>query len=95
MRLFVLMGIMKLKTMKQNTDKKNQSGAKILFILLLCLGAQACMRVHQIDRGRLAKPIMQFEAVPHQQDFITEMHNIREGAAGGTGQNAGGGCGCN
>ncbi|EKD41470.1 MAG: hypothetical protein ACD_73C00709G0001 [uncultured bacterium] len=38
---------------------------------------------------------MQFDPAPHQQAFIDEVHNIREGAAGGSGHNAGGGCGCN
>lgn len=59
--------------------------------LLFC----ACANVDQINRGRLAKQIMQLEPLPHQQSFITEIHSIREGAAGGTGQSAGGGCGCN
>jgi hypothetical protein len=55
----------------------------------------ACANVQQIDRGRLAKRIMQLEPMPHQQVFITEMHETREGAAGGFGKSAGGGCGCN
>ena len=54
-----------------------------------------CTNIHQIDRARLSKKIMQLEPLAHQQAFITEAHSIREGAAGGTGQSAGGGCGCN
>lgn len=54
-----------------------------------------CVNVHQIDRGRLSKRIMSFEPSPEEKSFLTEIHNIREGSAGGTGQNSGGGCGCN
>lgn len=61
----------------------------------LLFSLAACANVQQIDRGRLAKKIMQLEPVPHQQSFVTEVHSIREGAAGGVNQNAGGGCGCN
>lgn len=66
-------------------------------VLLFFIACQisACANVAQIDRGRLAKPIMQLQPMGHQQKFVNEMHVIREGAAGGTGQNAGGGCGCN
>ncbi|MBI2340487.1 MAG: DUF4266 domain-containing protein [Deltaproteobacteria bacterium] len=55
----------------------------------------ACANVQQIDRGRLSKKTMQIEPMPHQKTFIDEAHSIREGAAGGVDQNAGGGCGCN
>ncbi len=63
--------------------------------LLLTAFMPACANVQQIDRGRLARKIMQYEPMPHQEAFVTEMHSIREGAAGGAGHSAGGGCGCN
>ena len=67
-----------------------------LFVLLgVFFALSACAKVPQIDRGRLAKRIMQFEPLPEQQSFLNEVHTIREGAAGGDGQSAGGGCGCN
>ena len=62
---------------------------------LVLLTAASCANVHQIDRGRLAKRMMQLDPAPHQQAFLNEVHTIREGAAGGTNQSAGGGCGCN
>ena len=55
----------------------------------------SCANVEQIDRGRLAQRVMQLDPTPHQQAFLSEVRNIREAASGGTGQNAGGGCGCN
>ena len=68
---------------------------KIALFLAALMLLSACANVDQIDRGRMAKRIMQLEPMPHQQSFITEMHDIREGAAGGFGNSAGGGCGCN
>ncbi|MBI4412605.1 MAG: DUF4266 domain-containing protein [Deltaproteobacteria bacterium] len=65
----------------------------IFFCLFFALAA--CANVHQIDRGRLSRKTMQLEPMPHQKTFIDEAHSIREGAAGGVDQNAGGGCGCN
>ena len=66
-----------------------------LIILHLLFLFTSCANVHQIDRGRLARKVMQLEPMPNQQSFITEAHSIREGSAGGVNQNAGGGCGCN
>jgi hypothetical protein len=64
-------------------------------VLLTVLGLAGCATVSQIDREHLSKKIMQFEPEPNQQLFINDFHSIREGASGGTGQSAGGGCGCN
>jgi len=67
-----------------------------LFILgVLCALACGCVRVHQIDRETLSKQIMQFEPMGSRQAFLNDVHSIREGASGGVGQSAGGGCGCN
>ncbi len=68
---------------------------KLFIFLLLSTLVSGCATVQQIDRGRLAKRTMQLEAFPHEASFVSEMHNIREGSAGGEGQSAGGGCGCN
>ena len=65
--------------------------AAALAALALC----GCAAVHQIDRETLSRPIMQFEPMGHQQAFLNDVHSIREGASGGVGQSAGGGCGCN
>lgn len=69
------------------------------YLLLTITGGllflNSCVTVHQIDRARLAKPMMQLEPLPHQSAFADEIHTIREGAAGASGASAGGGCGCN
>lgn len=67
----------------------------VALALFTALAANSCANVHQIDRGRLAKRMMQIDPAPHQEAFRDEVHTIREGAAGGTNQSAGGGCGCN
>lgn len=66
-------------------------------ILLAALVALACgcLRVHQIDRENLSSRVMQFEPMGARQGFLNDLHSIREGASGGVGQSAGGGCGCN
>ncbi len=55
----------------------------------------SCVVVHQIDRDKLAKRYMEFDPDPKLSSFKHEVRYIREGAAGGAGQSAGGGCGCN
>ena len=65
----------------------------VLILSVLCFAG--CATVHQIDRDRLSKKIMQFEPEEHQRVFMNDFHAIREGASGGVGQSAGGGCGCN
>ncbi len=68
---------------------------KTFFLIILFLLSSACATVAQIDRGRLAKKTMQFDSFSHADSFRDEMHADREGSAGGVGQSAGGGCGCN
>jgi hypothetical protein len=63
--------------------------------LFAVLALAGCTTVQQIDRENLSRRIMQFEPEPNHQVFINDFHSIREGASGGTGQSAGGGCGCN
>ena len=68
---------------------------KLFAAAALCALAGGCVRVHQIDRETLSKQIMQFEPMGNRQAFLNDFHSIREGASGGVGQSAGGGCGCN
>ncbi|MDA8244321.1 MAG: DUF4266 domain-containing protein [Elusimicrobia bacterium] len=68
---------------------------KLVFLAALSALACSCVRVHQIDRETLSTRIMQFEPMGSRQAFINDVHSIREGASGGVGQSAGGGCGCN
>ena len=68
---------------------------RTLIVAALAALAAGCVRVHQVDRETLSKQIMQLEPMGNRQAFLTDFHSIREGASGGVGQSAGGGCGCN
>jgi hypothetical protein len=70
---------------------------KYLSIILFCfsfLQLSSCANVHQIDRGILAKRIMQLDPHPEETVFQDEVRALREVAIGG-GKPVGGGCGCN
>jgi len=54
----------------------------------------ACVVVPQNRRKHLADPMMRFDADPLQAHKRQKFHSTREGAAGGDGTPAGGGCGC-
>ena len=69
---------------------------RILFVLLLGLplGSAACAIVPQNRRAALADPIMRLGDEPTEAYRKQKFYGVREGAAGGDGASAGGGCGC-
>ena len=70
---------------------------KLIFAILIAAVAVAgagCARVKPYERELLAKPMMLFQADPHEDVLDNHMIEAREGAVGGYGS-AGGGCGCN
>jgi hypothetical protein len=62
--------------------------------LALSLLIGGCAVVPQNRREHLADPTMQAEVDPMHSKAQRKKHAAREGAAGGDGQAAGGGCGC-
>jgi hypothetical protein len=64
--------------------------------LLAWLGllATACASVPQNRRMRLADPMMNITDEPLDAYRRQKLYDTREGAAGGDGAAAGGGCGC-
>jgi hypothetical protein len=58
------------------------------------LGASACATVPQNRRARLADPMMSLTDEPTDAARRQKLYDTREGAAGGDGAAAGGGCGC-
>lgn len=68
---------------------------KVVFAVMLALGATSCVRVAPYQRSHLADPMMSLQDDPLETYRKQKMYNTREGAAGGDGQAAGGGCGCN
>ena len=59
--------------------------------IALCSG---CAIVPKNRRKHLADPTMQADEDPLRDKQHRKIHDTREGAAGGDGEPAGGGCGC-
>ena len=53
-----------------------------------------CATVPQNRRGHLADPMMSLTGDPTDAARRQKLYDTREGAAGGDGATAGGGCGC-
>jgi hypothetical protein len=63
-------------------------------LLLLALLASGCAIVPQNRRAHLADPMMALDEDPLETHRKQKFYSTREGAAGGDGAAAGGGCGC-
>jgi hypothetical protein len=63
-------------------------------IALLSLAMIACATVPQNRRARLADPMMNLNDEALDAYRLQKLYDTREGAAGGDGAAAGGGCGC-
>lgn len=70
-------------------------GALLRFALIaVAIGASGCAAVPQNRRSRLADPMMSLTDEPLDAARRQKLYDTREGAAGGDGAAAGGGCGC-
>jgi hypothetical protein len=65
-----------------------------LIVLASVIGGSACAIVPKNRRRYLADPTMQASESPLEDRARRKLHTTREGAAGGDGEPAGGGCGC-
>ncbi len=63
-------------------------------VLLVALAASGCATVPQNRRAHLADPMMAITDDPIDTYRREKLTSTREGAAGGDGVAAGGGCGC-
>ena len=68
--------------------------ARVLVFFLTLLVLAGCAAVPQNRRERLADPMMSVTDDPLETYRKQKLYNTREGAAGGDGAAAGGGCGC-
>ncbi len=66
----------------------------IVGMAVVALATAACATVPQNRRGRLADPMMNLNDEPLDAYRRQKLYDTREGAAGGDGAAAGGGCGC-
>ncbi len=67
---------------------------RALIAILLATSAAGCAAVPQNRRARLADPMMSVTDEPLDAYRRQKLYDTREGAAGGDGTAAGGGCGC-
>jgi hypothetical protein len=67
---------------------------RALVVALLVVVSAACRVVPKNRRQYLADPTMQPDEDPLRDKSHAKIHTAREGAAGGDGEPAGGGCGC-
>ena len=67
---------------------------RLLLHLLFALLLGGCVVVPQTRRARLADPMMALSEDPLEAHRKQKLYSTREGAAGGDGVPAGGGCGC-
>jgi hypothetical protein len=65
-----------------------------LSAVLALLAFASCATVPQNRRGKLADPMMSVTDEPLDAARRQKLYDTREGAAGGDGATAGGGCGC-
>jgi hypothetical protein len=63
-------------------------------LILLLMMVSGCAIVPQNRRAHLADPMMQFATDSLETHKKEKFYSTREGAAGGDGAVAGGGCGC-
>jgi hypothetical protein len=68
--------------------------AAVLVLATAAECATGCVVVPQNRRKRLADPMMRFDADLLDVHRRQKLYDTREGAAGGDGLPAGGGCGC-
>jgi hypothetical protein len=68
--------------------------ARALLVALFALAGAGCVVVPQNRRAKLADPMMSLTDDPLETYRKQKLYSTREGAAGGDGAAAGGGCGC-
>jgi hypothetical protein len=67
---------------------------KHLILVVLALVTGGCVVVPQNRRARLADPMMSLSSDATEAHRKQKLYSTREGAAGGDGLAAGGGCAC-
>jgi Domain of unknown function (DUF4266) len=67
---------------------------RVVLVALLALAEAGCVLVPQNRRARLADPMMALSPDGLEAHRKQKLYSSREGAAGGDGVTAGGGCAC-
>jgi len=69
-------------------------GRVLALTAVIGLAVSACATVPQNRRAHLADSMMSLTDEPLEAARRQKLYDVREGAAGGDGASAGGGCGC-
>jgi hypothetical protein len=67
---------------------------RTIFAVVVAIACSGCVVVPQNRRAHLADPIMAFSQDSLETHRKQKLYTSREGAAGGDGATAGGGCAC-
>jgi Domain of unknown function (DUF4266) len=67
---------------------------RLLLVIATSALISSCALVPKNRRGQLADPTMDPSAETLRERAHAKLHAVREAAAGGDGEPAGGGCGC-
>lgn len=67
---------------------------KKILVVVLAISGSGCVVVPQNRRAHLADPMMAFSQDSLEAHRKQKLYSTREGAAGGDGFTAGGGCAC-
>lgn len=68
--------------------------ARLCIFILLAATTSGCLVVPRTRQGHLEDPTMRARESPLDARARRKLHTAREGAGGGDGEPAGGGCGC-
>jgi len=79
---------------RNKDESTRRTPSLLLFTLTVLAWPSACNTVDYYEKGALADPAMQFSESPAQLHWQQKVQYSDEGAAGGIGTSAGGGCGC-
>lgn len=85
---------MKDPTRGKKMHRRARAGAATLLLIAAVGSSTGCVVVPQNRRAKLADPMMSLSDPALEAHRKQKLYSTREGAAGGEGRAAGGGCGC-
>lgn len=81
--------------MTSRSRRHGQVPAVPFAVLLLSLvTTSGCVHVEFYEKRAFSDPVMSFDEGPTEAHWYEKVYHSTEGAAGGLGLTAGGGCGC-
>jgi hypothetical protein len=83
-----------LRAAEQGTALAGQASVRRIALLCLASSLAGCVVVPRLRQGHLNDPSMRAAGGVLEQRARRKLHTAREGAGGGDGEPAGGGCGC-